>query len=139
MAYLARMGLRANYAKTSLRSGIPRPCFSPNGQIAFVKDGQIRVVPTKASEAKASSNFTPADSLLKHTLIEKKNVRDVGDQMQRMNLGQAESEALDAGMQFAQKLPFNDNFFQKLLKMELPKVALCQTQGAGNAQKVQLN
>ena len=46
MDYLNKLGIRSGFAKTSLRSGIPRPCFSPNGQIAFVSGDKIRVVST---------------------------------------------------------------------------------------------
>lgn len=31
MEYLKRMGINTGFAKSSLRSGIPRPCFNPNG------------------------------------------------------------------------------------------------------------
>lgn len=90
------MGLKSGLAKTSLRSGITRPCFSPNGQIAFVNGGKIQVVPIKPIEAE--NTFSPASTVLKHTLIEKKNERELGAQMQRMNLSQGEAEAINTEM-----------------------------------------
>jgi len=45
MDFLKNLGIGGGFAKTSLRSGIPRPCFSPNGQLAFVSGDKIRIVP----------------------------------------------------------------------------------------------
>ena len=59
MDYLRQnLGLKSGFAKTSLRSGIPRPCFTPNGQIAFVSGKKIKVVSTARVESAGS--FTPA-------------------------------------------------------------------------------
>ena len=55
--------------------------------------------------------------------------------MERMNLSQGESQAMDTGMQFGQKMLFNDSFFINLLKKELPRVAFCSKTGADSAKQ----
>ena len=99
--FLKKMGLNSGFAKTSLRSGIARPCFNPNGQIAFVSGNKIRIVPTVVVESQPSKAFSPADAVLSYTQIEKKNERELGVQMERMNLSQGEAQAMDTGMKFA--------------------------------------
>lgn len=44
---LKSIGITKGFANTSFKSGIPRPTFSPNGQIAFVVGNKIRIVNTK--------------------------------------------------------------------------------------------
>ena len=73
--------------------------------------------------------------MLNYTQIEKKNERELGVQMERMNLSQGESQAMDTGMQFGQKMLFNDSFFINLLKKELPRVAFCSKTGADSAKQ----
>ncbi len=51
MDYLRqKLGLKSGFAKTSLRSGIPRPCFNPNGQITFVSGKKIKIVQVAKTE-----------------------------------------------------------------------------------------
>ena len=69
--------MNTGFAKTSLRSGIARPCFNPNGQIAFVSGSKIKIVQTKpvdaATKAKSTNTFSPASTVLNFTQVEKKN------------------------------------------------------------------
>ena len=86
------MGMNAGFAKTSLRSGIARPCFNPNGQIAFVIGNKIKIEQTQAIDKSVgpsthSKAYSPANTVLKYTQVEKKN-DSLGDQMERMNLSQ---------------------------------------------------
>lgn len=71
MDYLKKLGIRSGFAKTSLVSGIPRPTFSRNGQIAFVSGKTIRIVPTVPIEKKAEKAYSPAETVMKHTTVVK--------------------------------------------------------------------
>ena len=90
MEYLKAMGLNTGFAKTSLRSGITRPCFSPNGQIAFVSGSKIKIVqttPVDAATKAPTTPFSPASTVLNFTQVEKKNDQSsLDNQMERMNL-----------------------------------------------------
>ncbi len=81
--FLKAIGINKGFSKTSLRSGIPRPTFSPNGQIAFVSGKKIRIVPTVSIE-KNIKPYTPAETVLKHLQIG----QNLGDQMENMSISQ---------------------------------------------------
>ena len=135
--YLAALGVGTRFAKTSLRSGIPRPSFGPNGQITFVHGDKIRIVQTEP--VKSPQALAMSETVLKHSHIEKKNAQELGSQMQNMSLHGSDedpSEALRHGAQLAQKSLFSDSFFNKLLEKELPSAAFCQTKGLQTVPKV---
>ena len=92
--YLAALGVGTRFAKTSLRSGIPRPSFGPNGQITFVHDDKIRIVQTEP--VKSPQALTMSETVLKHSHIEKKNAQELGSQMQNMSLHGSEEDPSEA-------------------------------------------
>jgi hypothetical protein len=61
-------GRQALLAKTNLRSGgMPRPCFHPNGNMAFVSGKNIKIVSTKPQD----KEFSILDVLLKWKQVAK--------------------------------------------------------------------
>ena len=117
MDFLKKMGIQSGFAKTSLVSGVARPTFSPNGQIAFVCGNKIRVVQTPHIEDKGT-HFSPAEAVIKHTKVGK----GLDDRKERAPI----SNELNLSTEFygSNKL-FKDSFFLQLLTRQIPSVSFC--------------